>query len=91
MLGECRYQAPEVLSSKVGPEADVWSAGVMAFQLLTGRFPFDDKRNPFQPSVTKIWCVASLPPLAPFFLRVPFCACLSTLLHALRVARFSQL
>lgn len=49
------YQAPEVLSSKVGPQADVWSAGVMAFQLLTGRFPFDDKRNPFQPSVTKIW------------------------------------
>lgn len=52
-----RYMAPEVLSSKVVPASDVWSAGVMAFQLLTGRFPFDDKQNPFRPSVTKIWWV----------------------------------
>lgn len=53
----CRYMAPEVLSSQVGPASDVWSVGVMAHQLLTGRFPFDDKRNPLRPSVTKIWCV----------------------------------
>ena len=33
------YMAPEVLSSKVGPEADLWAAGVMAFQLLTGQVP----------------------------------------------------
>ena len=31
----------------------------MAFQLLTGRFPFDDRRNPLQPSVTKIWYITS--------------------------------
>ena len=34
--------SPEMLSSSVGPEADVWSAGVMAFQLLCGNFPFND-------------------------------------------------
>ena len=27
----------------------------MAHQLLTGRFPFDDKRNPGNPSISKIW------------------------------------
>ncbi|KAL3139963.1 hypothetical protein ABBQ38_004250 [Trebouxia sp. C0009 RCD-2024] len=49
------YMAPEVLSSEVLPASDVWSAGVMAYQLLTGQFPFDDKQNPFKPSVAKIW------------------------------------
>ncbi|KAL0031772.1 hypothetical protein WJX79_006580 [Trebouxia sp. C0005] len=49
------YMAPEVLSSEVLPASDVWSAGVMTYQLLTGQFPFDDKQNPFKPSVAKIW------------------------------------
>ena len=47
--------APEVLSSQVGPASDVWSAGIMAHQLLTGRFPFDDKANPSNPAVSAIW------------------------------------
>ncbi len=55
-----RYMAPEVLSSEVLPASDVWSAGVMTYQLLTGQFPFDDKQNPFKPSVAKIWSVANL-------------------------------
>lgn len=50
-----RFMAPEVLSSAVVPASDVWSAGVMAVQLLTGRFPFDDARNPANPSVAAIW------------------------------------
>jgi len=52
------YMAPEVLSSKVGPEADVWAAGVMAYQLLTGRFPFDDKQgysNGGGPVLSRVW------------------------------------
>ena len=53
-----RYMAPEVLSSEVLPASDVWSAGVTTYQLLTGQFPFDDKQNPFKPSVAKIWSVA---------------------------------
>ena len=51
----CRFMAPEVLRSAVEPASDIWSAGVMAHQLLTGRFPFDDKRNPGKPSISKIW------------------------------------
>ena len=47
--------APEVLKSAVEPASDIWSAGVMAHQLLTGRFPFDDKRSPGNPTISKIW------------------------------------
>jgi calcium-dependent protein kinase len=47
--------APEVLSSQVTPASDVWAAGVMAHQLLTGRLPFDDHRNPFAPSISAVW------------------------------------
>lgn len=47
--------APETLRSEVYPASDVWAVGVMAHQLLTGRFPFDDKSNPFAPSLSKVW------------------------------------
>ncbi len=33
-------------------------------RVQTGRFPFDDKRCPSKPSITKIWC-AALPFDAP--------------------------
>lgn len=53
------FMAPEVLSSQVLPASDVWSAGVMAFQLLTGRFPFDDRTNPHNPALSQIWYVVA--------------------------------
>ena len=34
------YMAPEVFQRDYGPEADLWSLGVMLYQLVTGRFPF---------------------------------------------------
>lgn len=49
------FMAPETLRSEVCPASDVWSAGVMAYQLLTGRFPFDDKSNRHSPSLSKVW------------------------------------
>ena len=38
--GTLAYMAPEVVAQRYGLDADLWSAGVMAFQLLTGRLPF---------------------------------------------------
>jgi len=34
------YMAPEVIRRKYGFECDLWSAGVVAYQMLSGRLPF---------------------------------------------------
>ena len=47
--------APEVLNSQTFPASDIWSAGVMAYQLLSGYLPFDDVRNPNAPALSIIW------------------------------------
>eukprot|EP00959_Pyramimonas_sp_CCMP1952_P210760 4410483-Pyramimonas_sp.AAC.1 len=45
--GTVHYCAPEVILYKYGKEADLWSVGVLAYQLLTGSLPFTDPwRNP---------------------------------------------
>ncbi len=38
--GTAIYIAPEVLKMKYSLPADLWSAGIIAYQLVTGRLPF---------------------------------------------------
>jgi hypothetical protein len=40
--GTPAYMAPEVIQQCYDERADMWSAGIMMYQLLTGKFPFWD-------------------------------------------------
>jgi calcium-dependent protein kinase len=42
VLGTDGYIAPEVYLGKVFPKSDIFSAGVMMFTIIAGRFPYDD-------------------------------------------------
>ncbi|KAI8586747.1 kinase-like domain-containing protein [Geranomyces variabilis] len=43
--GSAAYAAPEMIAGKkyTGPEADVWSMGVILYVIVTGVMPFDDR------------------------------------------------
>ncbi|KAH6596981.1 hypothetical protein BASA50_004739 [Batrachochytrium salamandrivorans] len=45
--GSSAYAAPEIVSGKkyLGPEADIWSLGVILFTILCGYLPFDEEND----------------------------------------------
>ena len=55
LIGTPWFMAPENLNHKYHTTSDIWSLGVMTYQLLSGKLPFNDKSNPSNPSVSLIW------------------------------------
>ncbi|KAG2495634.1 hypothetical protein HYH03_006234 [Edaphochlamys debaryana] len=53
--GTPHFMAPEQLSGRTEPASDIWSAGIMAYQLLCGSVPFDDAKNPKAPALSLVW------------------------------------
>jgi len=41
VVGTLPYMAPEQLDGRVGHTSDIWAMGVVAYELVTGRKPFD--------------------------------------------------
>lgn len=59
--GSPNYASPDVISGKLyaGPEADIWSGGVILFALLCGTLPFDDESIPYLFRKIKGMCFSS--------------------------------
>lgn len=51
-FGTIEYMAPELLGTKnvfVGPASDLWSFGVLVYEILMGELPFGSRANDSQP------------------------------------------
>jgi calcium-dependent protein kinase len=55
LVGTPWFMAPENLRHVYYTSSDIWSIGVMAHHLLCGKLPFNDRENPCNPSLSKIW------------------------------------
>ena len=45
VVGSPHYMAPEMIARKYSFPVDMWSAGVLMFLLIMGRYPFDDETD----------------------------------------------
>jgi serine/threonine protein kinase len=63
--GTPRFLSPEALRHECMFTTDVWCVGVLAYQLMTGEFPFEDTGNRTNPSLNAI--VRSIMEDAPAF------------------------
>ena len=49
IVGSPAYMAPQILlKHKYTYKCDIWSLGIMAYEMITGRLPFAFKANNFQ-------------------------------------------
>jgi len=71
-VGTVHYMAPEIGSGKYDKAIDIYACGVMLFEMLTGKLPFDGESDNeiFVKHLTAAPDVAGLPPgFAPVILR----------------------
>lgn len=79
LLGTLSYLAPEqVLGDPATPRSDVYALGVVAYECLTGRRPFE-RENPFASAMAR---VREAPPTLPGDVPVPVAAIVSQALAA---------
>jgi len=72
VLGTPRYMAPEQAAGKeVGPAADIWAAGVVLYQLLSGDVPFHAEGFVALASKLQTEPAPPLPPRTPRRERIP--------------------
>jgi calcium-dependent protein kinase len=55
LIGTPHFLAPENLRHVYHRSSDIWSVGVMTYQLLSGNFPFDDTLNTIKPRLPVVW------------------------------------
>ena len=48
LVGTLQYMAPERLIGNFGPRSDLYSLGLVLYELLTLRKPFDERLNPLE-------------------------------------------
>jgi calcium/calmodulin-dependent protein kinase I len=55
IIGTPWFMAPELLNNTMMTRSDIWSVGVLTYQMLSGNMPFNDPKNPLNPNVAAIW------------------------------------
>jgi calcium-dependent protein kinase len=55
LSGTPHFMSPEVLSHTYDTKSDIWSLGVMTYELISGTLPFNDRNNKYNPSINMLW------------------------------------
>jgi serine/threonine protein kinase len=55
LSGTPHFMAPEALNHTCDTKSDIWSLGVMTYELISGTLPFNDPYNKYNPSLTLLW------------------------------------
>ncbi|MBW3543551.1 MAG: serine/threonine protein kinase [Planctomycetes bacterium] len=65
-VGTMHYMAPEVGGGRYGREVDVYAVGIMLYEMLTGKVPFDGE-TPAESLMKHLTASPNLEPLPPAF------------------------
>lgn len=55
LSGTPHFMSPEKLNHIYDTKSDIWSLGVMTYELISGTLPFNDPINKYKPSLTLLW------------------------------------